>query len=412
MRWTRREILKVGAGAWALAGCSAGPAVEAAPTLRVGLVGCGARGKSAAENCLSAAPNVELVALADLFPDRLERTRTVLAATRHPGVKVEPGRCFSGFDAYRKLLGAGVDLVILATPPGFRPIHFAAAVEAGKHVFLEKPAAVDPPGVRTILEAGRRAREKGLAVVAGTQYRHQASFLETVRRIHEGAIGEITAGRICYDTGSNWAYARKAGESDMEWQVRNWQYFDWLSGDHIVEQHLHTIDVMCWVMKGHPLRASGSGGRQVRVGPEYGNVYDHFAVDYEFAGGRHVASYCRQMANTANRVGAWFAGTRGEADVYAGVIGSWSYPGKPSIAQAYVQEHADLIASIRGGRPLNETEAIAESTLAAILGREAAYTGAELTWEETGKSGLELGPAEFAFGELPVRPVPMPGTAR
>jgi predicted dehydrogenase len=417
MSMTRRNFVKagVGAGAWAAAGCAGGPPARESAPIRVGLVGCGSRGKSAAENCLSAAPNVELVALADLFPDRLERTRKVLAATRHPGVRLDPSRCFSGFDAYRRILDAGVDLVLLATPPGFRPLHVEAAVQAGKHVFLEKPAAVDAPGVRKVLAAGRRAREKNLAVVAGTQYRHQESFRETIRRIHEGAIGEVVAGRIYYHTGSNWAYARQAGESDAEWQIRNWQYFDWLSGDHIVEQHLHTIDVMCWAMKGPPVRAVGSGGRQVRVGPEYGNVYDHFAVDYEFPGGRHVASYCRQMANTANHVGACFVGTRGEADVYEGLITGahpWRFPGTPSIAQAYVQEHADLIASIRAGRPLNETEAIAESTLAAILGREAAYTGAAVAWEEMASSDLELGPAEVAFGELPVRPVPMPGSAR
>ncbi len=412
MTITRRGFVT---GALAFAGCRGGPAAEEAPTLRVGLVGCGSRGKSAAENCLAAAPNVELVALADLFPDRLARARKVLEATGHPGVRIDPARCFSGFDACRKLLAAGVDLAILAAPPGFRPAHFEAAVEAGAHVFLEKPAAVDPPGVRRVLEAGQRAAAKGLAVVAGTQYRHQASFVETMRRIREGAIGELLSGRVYYHTGANWAYARKAGESDAEWQIRNWPYFDWLSGDHIVEQHLHTIDVMCWVMGSPPLRAAGSGGRAARTGPEFGNVYDHFAVDFEFPGGRRVASFCRQMANTANRVGAWFTGSEGTADVYAGRIAGrrpWSYPGTPSIAQAYVQEHADLVASIRSGRPLDETRAIAESTLAAILGREAAYTGGEPGWDEIAASDLELGPREPAFGPLEARPVPVPGTPR
>jgi predicted dehydrogenase len=413
MKMTRREF--VGAGAWALAGCAAAAQDPAAPPLRIGLVGCGGRGRSAAENCLAAAPNVELVALADVFEERVKKSRRLLMATGHAGVKVDESRCFWGLESYQRMLGTDVDLVLLATPPGFRPIHFAAAVEAGKHVFLEKPAAVDPAGVRKVLEAGARAKAKNLAVVAGTQYRHQKSFIETIRRVHDGAIGDVVAGRIYYHTGTSWSYPRRPGESDMEWQLRNWLYFDWLSGDHIVEQHVHTIDAMCWVMKGPPAGAVASGGRQVRVEPEFGNVYDHFSVDYEFSGGRHVSSYCRQMANTANQVGAWFVGTEGEADIYRGVITGrrpWQFPGSPSIAQAYVQEHADLIASIRAGRPLNETRQVAESTLAAILGRESAYTGAAIRWEEIEKSDLDLSPPSYAFGPLPVRPVPLPGKSR
>jgi predicted dehydrogenase len=424
MRISRREFVASGAaaGAWALSGC-AGKTEErpmkGVPPIRVGLVGCGGRGRSAAENCLSSAPNVELVALADLFEDRLEKAAKVLAATRHPGVKIDPARCFSGFEGFRKLLECGVDLVLLATPPGFRPLQFAAAVEAGKHSFLEKPAAVDPVGVRAVIEAGEKARRKNLAVVAGTQYRHQKSFVETIRRIREGAIGEIRAGRIYYNTGATWSYARQPGQSDAEWQIRNWKYFDWLSGDHIVEQHVHTVDVMCWVLGGPPAGAVGVGGRQVRVGPEHGNIYDHFGVDYEYGSGLHVLSLCRQMADTAPQVGAYFVGTKGEADVYGGVIRgarAWSFEDefgeRPSIARAYVQEHADLIESIRAGEPLNEARQVAESTLAAILGREAAYTGKALRWEEMVGSDLDLAPPRIEFGPLPVRPVPLPGKPR
>jgi len=423
-RLTRRDFLRGGtaAGAWALAGCAGRPEIVPmadVPPIRVGLVGCGGRGKGAAENCLNAAPNVELVALADLFENRLAQARRVFAAMNHPGVKLDDGRCFSGFDAHRKLLECGVDLVLLATLPGFRPGHFAEAVDAGKHVFMEKPVAVDPAGVRRVVETGRKAEAKKLSVVAGTQYRHQKSFLETIRRVREGAIGEIVAGRIYYNTGATWLYARQADQSDTEWQIRNWKYFDWLSGDHIVEQHVHTIDVMCWVMGGPPVGAVGVGGRQVRVGPEYGNIYDHFGTDYEFRSGRHVMSLCRQMANTATHVGAVFEGTRGTADIYRGMIrgqNPWSFEEafgeKPSIAGAYVQEHADLVGSIRGGAPLNEAPQVAESTLAAILGREAAYTGKALTWEEMERSDLDLSPPRLEFGPLPVRPVPMPGKNR
>ncbi|MBI4613328.1 MAG: Gfo/Idh/MocA family oxidoreductase [Planctomycetes bacterium] len=387
-----------------------------ADTIRVGLVGCGGRGTGAAENCLASAPDVRLVALADLFRDRLDRSRAHLAGLSHPGVDIPDERCFVGFDAYARLLDSGVDLVLLATPPGFRPLHFEAAVGAGKHVFMEKPVAVDPPGVRRVIAAGEKAREKGLGVVAGTQYRHHEMFLETLGRVRDGAIGEIREARGYYLPGGIWRRPRERGESDIEWQIRNWYYMDWLSGDHIVEQHVHTLDVIDWGLEARPVRAVGSGGRQVRTDPVYGNVYDHFSIDYEYPEGVRVASHCRQWEGCAGHVGATFVGTRGTASPYEGRIegeNPWQYRGENAeIGHAYVREHTDLIESVRAGKPANEARQVAESTLTAILGREAAYTGRSLAWEEVRDAELALGPEPTEFGDLPVRPVPVPGRER
>ncbi len=415
---TRREFVKGGTAATA-ALLSQAPLVYAGgqeATIKIGLIGCGGRGTGAAENCLSAAPNVQLIAMADMFKDRMDNSRKLLS--EKDGYKVKDDLAFTGFDAYKKILDTPIDLVLLATPPGFRPIHFAAAVEAGKHVFMEKPCAVDPVGVRKVIETGEKARAKKLAVLPGTQYRHQVSFIETVRRVHGGEIGQIRSGRAYYNSGTLWDKPRGKGMSEMEWQLRNWLYFDWLSGDQPVEQHIHTIDVTDWVMNAHPVRAVATGGRQVRTGEKFGNVYDHFTIDYEYPGGVHVMSMCRQMANVSNHVGAYFEGTKGTVAVYQasikGLAGApdWKYDGEISIGKAYVQEHADLIKSIRSGQPVNEARRIAETTLTAILGREAAYTGRTLTYDEVMKSDLDLSPEKYEMGDNPVRPVPMPGQER
>jgi myo-inositol 2-dehydrogenase/D-chiro-inositol 1-dehydrogenase len=412
---TRRDFVQSGTAATA-AFLSTVPLVHAAgqeQTIKIGLVGCGGRGSGAAENCLSSSPNVQLTALGDMFPDRIKGAQRTLSKLQ--GYKVAPDMIFTGWDAYKKVVDSSVDLVLFATPPGFRPIHFAYAIEKGKHCFLEKPVAVDPVGVRKVLEIGKKAAEKKLAVVAGTQYRHQTSFMETMKRIHDGQIGEITGGRAYYNAGALWKRDRKPEMSDMEYQLRMWIYYDWLSGDQPVEQHIHTIDVTDWAMNARPLKALATGGRQVRVEPEFGNVYDHFTIDYEYPNGRHVMSMCRQMANVANQVGAFFVGTKGEADVYNAEIRGekpWKYEGEISIAKAYVQEHADLIASIRAGKPLNETEHVAHSTLTAIMGREAAYTGNVVQWDDLLKSDLDLSPEKYEFGPNTARPVPKPGTER
>jgi predicted dehydrogenase len=415
MKVTRRDFVKAAGGAALLAQAPLVHARGQEQTIKAGLIGCGGRGTGAAENCLGSAPNVQLVAMADMFKDRLQASARQLSGV--DGFKVQEDRMYAGLDAYKDLIDkAGVDLVLMATPPGFRPIHFAYAVEAGKHCFIEKPCGVDPVGCRKVIETGKKAAEKKLAVVAGTQYRHQVSFMETIKRVHDGAIGRITGGRAYYNTGTLWSKPRRPNETDVEWQMKNWLYFDWLSGDHFVEQHIHTIDVTDWVMNGHPEKAIGIGGRQVRTGDQFGNVYDHFAVDYEYAGGVHVTSMARQFANCAGLVGAFFTGTEGEVDVYNGVItgkNAWKFPDKPNIGKAYVQEHTDLIASIRSGKPLNESERVADSTLTAIMGRESAYTGKALSWQEMKESTLDLSPPQpLALGPNPVRPVPMPGKPR
>lgn len=410
MATTRRGFMKaaaVGAGAAAFAVRTADAAPE---PLKVGLVGCGRRGCGAAKNCVESSENVVLVAIGDLFPSELAAGKDKLKLLGD-AYKVPEDACFSGWDAYQQVLAADIDLVLLATPPAFRPQHLAAAVEAGKHVFMEKPGAVDPAGVRSIIASSEKAKAKGLAIVAGTQRRHQTPYLETLRRVHDGAIGEIVAAS-CYwigDYGYYPAVLQEPGWSDMEWQVRNWNYFTWLSGDHIVEQHVHNIDIMNWALQGHPVSAIGLGGRQQRTGPEFGHIYDHFAVEFEYPGGIRVQSLCRQMKDTQNRVGEHLVGTKGTCDPRRRIDGPVPYEPEEG-RSAFEQEHADLIASIRNGTPLNEGRALAESTLTAIMGRMACYTGQAVTWDwAMNESKEDLSPPAYEFGPLPVPPVAMPG---
>ncbi len=382
------------------------------PPLKIALVGCGGRGTGAAENCLQSAPNIELVAMADLFEDRIAGSLKYLTSRKKLGVDVPDDKRFIGFDAYKRVLDLDVDIVLFTTPPGFRPQHVEAAVEAGKHVFMEKPVAVDPVGVRRIIAAGEKAKEKGLAIVAGTQYRHAKQWIDTIAEIHDGRIGEILSGRAYYLTGLLWH--RGDAPNDVAYQIRNWLYFDWIAGDHIVEQHIHTIDVCDWVMGSHPVKAVGMGGRLNRTEEKWGNIYDHFAIDYEYPGGKHVTSVCRQMDHCHNHVSATFTGTQGWGNPYWGKIEGkfpWKYEGKAPRGM-YVQEHTDLVESIRAGTPLNEAEQVAHTTLTAIMGREAAYTGREVTWDEMMKSDLLLSEDVIAFGDKAVRPVPRPGMKR
>jgi predicted dehydrogenase len=409
---SRREVIQAAAGmtAAALTGALGTNYAHAAGSerLRVGLIGCGGRGSGAAVDCVSSASGVELVALGDLFSDRLQASRKRLAALG-PKNKVTDDRCFAGFAAYQKVIQSDVDLVILATPPGFRPLHLAAAVEAGKHVFVEKPVAVDPAGVRSVLASAEAAGRKRLGIVAGTQYRHHAGYRETIRRLHGGAIGRIVAARCYYNTGGLWMHPRRPEWSDVEWQVRNWLYFTWLSGDHIVEQHIHNLDVINWGLQAHPVKAVGMGGRQARTDPAYGQIYDHFTVDYEYPNGVHVMSMCRQIEGAAANVSDEFAGTRGRSDGRSWIRGeaSWRFEGEAP--NPYVQEHADLVRSIREGTPLNEGRQIAESTLTAIMGRMSAYTGQAVTWEQALQSRLDLMPKRLEFGPMAVDPVAVPG---
>ncbi len=380
--------------------------------IRVGLIGCGGRGTGAARDAVSAAEGVEIWALGDLFQDRLDGCRKSLANLGNR-VNVTDSRCFVGFDAYKRVIDSGVDYVLLTTPPGFRPIHFRAAVEAGKHVFMEKPAAVCPAGARMVMETARLAEQKGLGVLAGTQYRHHPGYIEAIRLIHSGAIGKVVSAYAYYLTGALWKWDRQPGMSDIEWQIRNWLYFTWLSGDHIVEQFVHNIDVMNWVMGSPPERCIGMGGRQVRTDPAYGHIYDHFAIEYVYPNGARVTAMCRQMEGCLNRVTNQVIGTEGEAKLEGfdtfwvrGKEG-WRWQGR---ANPYVQEHADLIQSIRAGKPINEGVQVAESSLTAIMGRMAAYTGQEVTWDFVLKeSKLNLVRNVTSFGAMPVDPVAIPG---
>jgi predicted dehydrogenase len=405
---SRRDVLGIAATGAALYASGAFAHARGSDTLRVGLVGCGGRGSGAVADCLRAAPGTEVVALGDAFADRLEACRTGLEAFAERN-RVVPERCFVGFDAYQRVIASDVDLVILATPPGFRPQHLRAAVEAGKHVFMEKPVAVDPAGIRSVLASAEIARERGLAIVAGTQRRHDGAYQETIRRIHEGALGEIVAAQCYWNQGGLWMHPRQAAWSDLEWQMRNWLYFTWLSGDHIVEQHVHNLDVINWALGAHPVRCTGMGGRQVRIDPAYGNVFDHFAVEYEYPGGARVHSFSRQIDNCATRVAERIVGTRGTSDACGSIRGETNWRFEGEAVNPYQQEHADLIASIRAGAPLNEARQVAESTLTAIMGRMSAYTGKDLTWEQALESKLDLVPQALAFGPMEVAPVALPG---
>lgn len=392
---------------------------ESAATLRIGLIGCGGRGTGAAHDCLRGNDGVRLVAIGDLSADRVASCRQNLAkvAVEDPTlaakIAVDDGHAFVGFDAYQKVIDSGVDVVILATAPGFRPRHLDAAIAAGKHVFMEKPVAVDPTGVRSIMASANLAQKKGLAIVAGTQRRHDPAYRATIEQIRQGAIGEIVGGQVYWNQGGLWHAARKPEWSDTEWQIRNWLYFAWLSGDHVVEQHIHNLDVANWVMGGPPVKAVGTGGRQWRTGPEFGHIFDHFSVHLEYPNGGRVASMCRQIDGCEDHVGEQFQGTKGATDPSGSITGASPFTYQGAKPNPYVQEHIDLIASIRAGAPLNEGRRVAESTLTAIMVREAAYTGQVINWADVLLSPQSLTPpGMMQLGPLAVPPVPMPGRTK
>lgn len=387
-----------------------------ADPIRIGVVGCGGRGTGAARNAVTASDNIVITALGDLFPDRLERARASFVKTTEEdprfaaAYQVTEDKCFTGFDAYKQVIATDCDLVILASPPAFRAEHLHAAASAGKHIFSEKPVAVDVATAIRAIEAADIAKAKGLGLVAGTQRRHDPRYVETIKRIHDGAIGDVITGQVYWNQGGLWSNQREEAWSDTEFQLRNWLYYTWASGDHIVEQHVHNIDVANWVMGGHPVRAVAMGGRQTRTDPLYGHIFDHFAVEFEYADGRKILSMSRQQAGTASKVGESFQGSLGRSNAFDTIEGNnaWKHETLEGM-NPYVEEHRNLVASIRGGRPLNEGHQIVESNLTAILGREAAYTGQALTWDELLASNLSILPPEFKFGPLEVPAVPTPG---
>jgi predicted dehydrogenase len=409
----RRRFLKTSAATAAT--LSLVPAVHAAGNdlLRVGLIGCGGRGTGAAAQALRADKNVLLTAMGDAFEDRLTGSLESLKKTDVAAkLNVPPERQFVGFDAYKQVIASGVDVVLLTSPPHFRPLHLKAAIEAGKHVFAEKPVAVDAPGVRSVLTTCEEAKRKNLAVVSGLCLRYSYAFQETIKRIHDGAIGQVQTMQANDLRGPIWIKPRQPDWTDMHWQMRNWYYFTWLSGDFNVEQHVHHLDVCSWVIGEYPLKATGQGGRQVRTEPEYGNIYDHFSIEYEYAGGQKLFSYCRQQPGCRNDMNNYIHGTLGRAEINERrpeITGpnAWRHSGKDN--SFYQTEHDELFASIRSGKVINNGEYMAKSTLLAILARMAAYTGKTITWDQAFNSTEDLSPPKYEWGPIPTPEIARPG---
>jgi len=387
-------------------------------TIKAGLVGCGNRGTGAALNFIAAGNDLHIVALADVFQDKVWDCRNKLEKQK---VEVPEANCFWGFDAYKRLLEVDLDVVILATPPHFRPEHFDACIQAKKNVFMEKPVAVDPVGARQIIATSKKAENMGLTVITGTQRRHQRDYLETYRQVASGAIGEITSAKAWWLQSHVWFRTREEGWSDMEYMLRNWNNFSWLCGDHILDTHVHNIDIVNWFLGKHPESAIGFGGRARRL---TGDQYDFFSIDFEFGDGVFSHSMSRQVDGCANTLGERVMGTEGYTNckntIYnpdGSVKWKYEYPknkeGKSTEVvkvSPYVQEHIHLVTAIRTNEPFVEAERTAVSTLTAIMGRTAAYTGLKVDWEEMMTSATRLGPENYEMGPVEMEfPVPVPG---
>ena len=378
--------------------------------LKAGLIGCGGRGTEAAQQFLHGNENVELVAMGDIFEDRLEKSLGEIRGSKYTGVadkvKIDPDHHFLGFDAYKKVLASDIDVVLLATPPGYRPEHFVAAVEAKKHIFAEKPFGTDPVGVRKVMAASKKAEELKLTVMSGAQRRHQDGYVETRKRVRDGAIGDIVAA-YAYWVGTPVIQQKERDPkwSDLVFQQRAWYSFVWLCGDQIVEQHLHNIDAVNWFMDAHPVKVFASGGAAWRPRTElYGNIYDHIDADFTYANGVHMSSHCRQFRKpTYQDVSELLVGTRGRTNC--------KDMGPKGGENPYVQEHIALVKSIRGQGPyINDGMVVAESTMTCIMARESAYSGQEITWEQMMASTLDLQPKAFDYDmKLDVSPLPVPG---
>ncbi len=392
--------------------------VSADETIRIGLIGCGGRGRGAADQAMNTTGPTKLVSVADVFENNLLSTVRGLQRQHGDKVDVPPERQFVGLDAWQKVLEQDLDLVILATPPGFRPLHFEGAVNAGKHVFMEKPVAVDSIGVRKVIAANEIAKSKNLAVAVGLQRHHEPIYIETIKRLQDGAIGEIIAARAYWNGDSPWVRNREEGQTEMEYQLRNWYYFNWLCGDHINEQHIHNIDVINWLMNGNPVSAQGQGGRQVRVGRQYGEIFDHHFVEFTYrtdAAPTIMLSQCRHITNCWNQVNEFAHGSLGWANIGDGQIFdtrgnlAWEFPRKDAAGQrvslhdGHQQEHHDLFADLRAGRIPNEGDFGAYSTMTAIMGRMATYSGREIAWKDALASELSISPVEnfHSFADTP-----------
>lgn len=389
---------------------SAGFYAEKAPApIRVALVGCGGRGTGAAVQALQAHADVKLVAMADAFRDRLESSLTNIKGeidNAQSRVDVPESRKFVGFDAYEKAIKEA-DVVILTTPPGFRPIHFKEAVKQGKHVFMEKPVATDPAGIQSVLETAKEARQKKLNVIVGLQRRYQNSYLELLKRYQDGMIGDITSAQVYWNSRGVWVRERKPSQNEMEYQMRNWYYFNWLCGDHIVEQHIHNMDVVNWFKQDYPTHAQGMGGRTVRVGPDYGEIFDHHFVEYHYGDGVVMNSQCRHQPKTMSRVDEIITGTKGRIHFGAAKIedldGKVLYEfDKSKENNPYQTEHDVLFDAIsKGEYKFDDTDHGAYTTLTAIVGRLATYSGQIVNQQTALQSGLSIQPEEYAWDATP-----------
>jgi myo-inositol 2-dehydrogenase/D-chiro-inositol 1-dehydrogenase len=396
--------------------------------IKIALIGCGDRGTGAAFQALSTTANLKLVAMGDAFPDRIESSYKLLVDKFKDKIDVPKERRFVGFDAYEKAI-ALADVVLLATPPGFRPLHFEEAVKQGKHIFMEKPVAVDSPGIRRVLAAAVTAKQKKLNVVVGLQRRYQTNYIETMKRIQDGAIGDITGGQVYWNSGGVWVKDRTPGQTEMEYQMRNWYYFNWLCGDHIVEQHVHNIDIANWIKGATPVSVQGTGSRAWRTGKRYGEIYDNHAVELTYADGAVIHSQCRHFEGTTNRVDESFQGTKGKTYLSGGNDGVlWDLKGKEIFRHPgkgnknpYQTEHDELFAAVTKGEfKFSDAERAAHSCLTAIIGRYATYSGQTIKWDDALKANNSLFPEQLSWSANPkvlpdqegLYPIPTPGKTK
>ncbi|RZK43570.1 MAG: Gfo/Idh/MocA family oxidoreductase [Pedobacter sp.] len=429
----RREFIKTSAlvaggvmmSGYSWAGVSPSSVNE---SIKVALIGCGDRGTGAAFQALSTKFDISLVAMADAFQDRLDSSHKLLVERFKEKVNVPKERQFVGFDGYKQAI-ALADVVLLVTPPGFRPIHFEEAVKQGKHVFMEKPVAVDSPGIRKVLAAAELAKQKKLNVVVGLQRRYQTNYREVLKRIEDGAVGDIVSGQVYWNSGGVWVKPRTAGQTEMNYQMRNWYYFNWLCGDHIVEQHVHNIDIANWAKNAYPVSVQGTGSRAWRTGKDYGEIYDNHAVELKYADGSVIYSQCRHFEGISNRVDETFQGTKGRVYLSANNSGKlWDHKGNEIYnhntkgnANPYQTEHDELFAAIsKGDYQFWDAERAAKSCFTSIIGRYATYSGEVIKWDDALKAENSLLPDEFSWDAKPkllpdengLYPIPRPGKTK
>lgn len=405
---TRRQFLH--AGLIASTAFSTSLYAAGSDAIKVGVIGCGGRGTGAANQCANADPAVEITALGDAFTDQLQRCRGTLQNALKSRFQAPDDRCFVGLDAYRRVIDSGVDVVLLAAPTGFRPIHLELAIEGGKHVFAEKSGAVDGPGVRKLLEVATTAKRKSLSIVCGTNRRYQSSYLETIQRVHDGAIGDLKEARCSWLNSSMWEKDRQPTWSDTEYQIRSWFYYTWLSGDWPTEMLVHNLDAMNWVIQNHPIKVSGIGERRKYNAPKYGNILDHFVLTYTYPDDLIVHAECGLAGpGQSSSVSETVVGTKGTCDLSGKIDAdgnSWRYSQPRN--DPYIEEHRILIQSIRSGKAFNNLTDLAHSSLSGIMGRMAAYTGDEVTWDQALNSSEVLMPRNLTMGPLAVAAVPNP----